>query len=71
MNEVHLPPSELLKLACNKDADSCARLYEMCRDIAYANALLDALEEVKATNPRVVEVWSSALEQMHPGIGKL
>lgn len=34
---------------------SCARLYEMCRDIAYASALLDALEVVKTTHPHIRE----------------
>ena len=70
MNEVHLSPSELRTLALSVDADCCSRLYEMSRDVTYAHALLDALDELKASNPRVVEIWSSALAEMHPGIAK-
>lgn len=46
------------------------RLYQMCSNITHAKALLAALDEMKTTNPKVVEMWSSALKEIHPSLRK-
>lgn len=57
-------------LACSEDDSSWMRLYQMCSNITHAKALLAALDEMKTTNPKVVEMWSSALKEIHPSLRK-